>query len=438
MLGLNVVLASSRQPAGSRLASPFTLAYNDLDVVEAAPERFCRNSTMALIFLDTPQIGLLESIRRRDALRYSSFRNTCGSRGCTLVFTTTQASELRRYPDTSRREGRYRVLADLAPIRTDWCRPENGPSGPAILIHREIFRAIVKRGLVTVTGPGAEQLLERWTDMLPGRLTANDACLLKLFENQVFANLFNSMYDASRFSASAAKQDAQAKKRRVRDFSSEPLTKEDMLAHRERIASASSSLQEQSRLGALPPIPESALPIISNAASEFLSRIEEIGPRAALLERLPVVGLTQAQLQNLTSDELVIRYWFQFVVRTFARDFLHADEGKQEFLAGTLDLADCPGSWLEKRLGSCVRRGCAEPSPNHRYDAERLAYLPYVDLLLTDAEMAEFVRQVRNDESTPARIRDGRPPVAIPTSLDALEKALDSVEAPTSEAAGST
>lgn len=156
--------------------------------------------------------------------------------------------------------------------------------------------------------------------------------------------------------------------------------------------------------------------------------MEGIGPQAALLERLPVAGLTEAELHKLTRDDLVTRYWFQFVVRTFARQVLNANGGGQEFLARTLDLADCPGSWLQRRLELCVRRGSREPRPNHRYDAERLAYLPYVDLLLTDKEMAEFVRQIRNDKSTPARICEVRPPMVIPTSIDALEEALDSLK----------
>src|SRR2546425_1390181 len=123
---------------------------------------------------------------------------------------------------------------------------------------------------------------------------------------------------------------------------------------------------------------------------------------------------------------------FELQVRRFAHEVLNVSESDQESLARTLDLSDCPGSWLERRLDLSVRHGCRQPRASHHYDVERLAHLPYVDLLLTDAEMADFVRQVRNDESTPARIRDVRPPVAIPSSLDALEEALGSLKPETS------
>jgi hypothetical protein len=75
----------------------------------------------------------------------------------------------------------------------------------------------------------------------------------------------------------------------------------------------------------------------------------------------------------------------------------------------------------------CIRRGVPEPKPNHHFDAERLAFLPYVDLLLTDKEMTEFVRQIRSNNSTPERIRSTRPAVSIPDSIDALEEKISSL-----------
>ncbi len=380
--------------------------------------------TVSLIFLDTPQIGLLEGVRRSDPVRYSSFRDTWKRRGCTLVLTLAQEGELRRYLGASRREGRYQVLADLAPIRRDVPR-EYRSGDPRTLIAREIVRAVLDRGLTTENSPGVDHLLE-WTDVLPGRLNADEAGLLRLIENEALLDLLNRQYDAARFSAAAAKSEAQSKKnRRVRDLPSAPVSTAKTLDYRTEIEKGTALLQDQSRLGKLPPIPADVLPVISNVANEFLARMAEIGPQAALLEYLPVVHFTKAEQLKLTTDELASCCFFEFQVRSVARELLNASEDEQEFLARTLDFADCPGSWLQRRLELCVRRGSPEPSPSHHFDAERLAYLPYVDLLLTDAEMVEFVRQVRNGKSTPARIRDVRPPMAISYTLDALEEALD-------------
>lgn len=394
---------------------------------------------MPLIFLDTPQIGLLEEKRRSNPVRYSSFRDAWKRRGYTLVFTMTQAGELCRYPDASRREGRYQVLADLAPIRTDFPTTQSGSAGPQTLIEREILRAIVERGLIPATCTCVDRLLE-WTDVLPGRLNAGEAGLLReVMENQDYRNIENQKYDAARFAAGAEKAAAQTKKKpRVRDLSTAPVPKEKASDCWAGFENAIALLKEQSRRGKLPPIPADALPRIADLFQDFLSRAQEIGSRETLLGYLPVARLTKSEQLKLETHDLVNHSAFEYLVRFVTRTLLNASDSEQEFLARTLAFADCPGSWLERRLRLCVERGPSEPEPSDHHDAERLAYLPYVDLVFTDGEMAEFARQVRTDGSTPGRVCALRPPVTISKSLEALEKALDSLNLRTSEAAAGT
>lgn len=390
---------------------------------------------MSLVFLDTPQIDLLERVRRSDLARYSSFRDIWQQVGCTLVLTLAQESELRRYADVSRRDGRFEVLADLAPIRRD-VPNVYGPNGPRTLIAREIVRSVVERNLTTEHGPPMEQLCN-WTDVLPGRLNTHEAGVLRLIENEDLLKLFNHGYDAVRFSAAADRDGRTKTDRRVRDLPTAPLSTGEVLDYRTEIDKVIVLLEEQSRLGKLPPMPGRINSVIANFTKMFLDRAQDIGNQATLLEFLPVVRYTKSGQQKLTTDELVSCWVFETQVRSVARELLNASEFEQESLARTLDFADCPGSWLRWRLLRCVRRSSPEPRPNHHFDAERLAYLPYVDLLLTDAEMAEFVRQVRHDESTPARIRKLRPARAIASSMDALEEALGSLKAETHEGAAS-
>jgi hypothetical protein len=384
-----------------------------------------------LIFLDTPQVDLLERVRRTDHGRYSSFRDTWERRRCTLVLTLAQEGELRRYSDDSRREGRYQVLADLAPIRRDV--PTQYRTGePRTLIAREIVRAVLDRGLTTGKGPEVDKLLE-WAEVLPGSLNAREAGLLTLSEDEALLDLFNREQDAARFAAAAVKFEAQSKKKvRVRDLPSGPIPTEKALDYRTEIEKVIASTQEQSRLGNLPPIPPDILPVVRSFLLESAARMVEIGPREALLERLRVARSTDAEELKLTLDELVTRHCFEVQVRYVARELLGASEYEEELLVRKLDFADCPGSWLQRRVDLCVRRGSSEPDPSHHHDAERLAYLPYVDLLFTDAEMAEFVRQIRTDKSTPERIREARAPLSIAYSIEALQDALDSLDATTS------
>jgi len=380
---------------------------------------------LSLIFLDTPQIGLLEEKRRTDYARYRSFCNAWKQRGCTLVFTWTQAGELTRYADAPRREGRSEVLADLAPIRTDF-DPMHGESiGPRILMHREIMRALAERGLITAAVIGADRLAE-WTDMLPGRLTVGHTDFLRmLMENEDYRRLESQMYDAARFAAAAMKSEGQSRRNvRVQDVPGTPVPPEIASRHRAEIENALRRLREESGLGNLPPMTEEMLSTVRAFSLGFADRAAKVGPREALLEQLPVARQTDAERLKLTTDELVRSWFFEFQIRFVVGKLLGAPEHQQDTFARALEFSDCPGSWLQWELELCVRRGTTEPRPSHQHDAERLAYLPYVDLLFTDRQMAQFVEQVRNDQSTPKGIRAAPPPVAISNSLTALERAL--------------
>lgn len=160
-------------------------------------------------------------------------------------------------------------------------------------------------------------------------------------------------------------------------------------------------------------------------ADGFLDRAGEIGPRAAMLELLQTVGVDEGKRAKLMTGELSNLSFVQSQVRFVARNFLNATGDEEQSLVRTIKPTDCPGSWLEWALRSRVRTASADPQPNHLSDAERLAYLPYVDLLITDREMTELTNQIRKDWSTPDQVRIARAPQAVSSSLAALQNALD-------------
>lgn len=383
---------------------------------------------MPLIFLDTPQINLLEEIRRSDPHRYASFQSDWHERGCSLVFTSTQASEVRRYPDSMRRQGRYLVLADLAPIRSDLPLPPDETIKPRTLTEHEIVRAMYDRNLANAFSPAIEPQLAHWRDVFPGYIDGQNVSLLQTIEDESLLDVFNCMYDASRHAAKAEECHAQNKKMpRMRDLSNAPPSAENVLEWKTTLKKRFASLRDQYQLGNWPLDSAEAVSAIEGLALGFIDRMQEIGSRPALLETLPVAGLDTNGMQKQPLREYVNSWFFQFQVRKLTGELLSLDEQEQEFLARTLCLADCPGSWLYHKLRLCIGRGSLQPRPNHLYDAERLAYLPYVDLLLTDAEMGEYMRQIRNDQSTPARIKEARPPLSIPNSIKALQEAIHSL-----------
>lgn len=383
---------------------------------------------MPLIFLDTPQIHLLEGVRRTDPHQYALFQSDWHERGCSLVFTSTLASELRRYPDAVRRQGRYHVLADLAPVRTDLALPRDDVVRPRTFTEREIVRAMCDRCPTGAFSPSVKEKLAQWRDVLPGLLGGEGAFLLQAIEDESFLDICNLMYDASGHAANAEKLRAQNKKTtRMGDLPNAPLSVENSLDRKAAMKKAFASLREQHHYGNSRLESSKEVSAIEDLAFGFIDRMQEIGPQAALLETLLLTGLDKNALLKQPLRDHVDSWFFQFQVRKFAGEVLGLDGQGQERLAGMLYLADCAGSWLELKLRRRIGRGSADPRANHLHDAERLAYLPYVDLLLTDAEMVEFVRQIRNDKSTPVGIKEARPPRSISNSIESLAEAIHSV-----------
>ena len=375
-----------------------------------------------LILLDTWHIDLLERTRWVEPDRYARFTQTWKERGCVLVFTSTEAKELGRYADTDRRAGRYHVLADLAPIRTDLLAFGGNSAGPRMFVEREIVCAMVERGVLTP--PSAEGgPFDKRAYVLPWCLQASQVGVLrKLLENRSHLELLTLENNAARHAAAAEKMEGQAKRRgRVRDLPNAPPPAEVTRAARSEIERHFARLGENPSTAGLPPVSADVQAAASEFALGLLDRIAELGPRAAVLEELRLSRLKPEQLSPLLIDDLVEHHVFEWCVRNFARDVLNLDEAEQTTLAQALELSDCPGFWLQMRLRRRIPFECSDPRPSHHSDAERLAYLPYVDLLFTDKQMAQFVHEIRNSETTPTAIREARPPVRISAAIDALE-----------------
>jgi len=382
-----------------------------------------------LASLDTPQLHLLEMVRRTASKRYDSFVDTWKERESVLVFTSTQASELRRYPDHDRREGRYGVLSDLAPIRTDLPFPRGLPSGPRTFLEREIVRALAELGLVAPRD-AAINPIPAWGEVLPGCLDSSQAFALReVLENEHYHDVLKQEYSAAISKASAEKHHAGVKGRgRVQDIPTTPISAEMAAAALSSMEKALAALKERSSRGELPPISPDAIQFSRALAHSYLSRAASIGPRAALLEFEPIRSLTTQEQLELTGYDHAEVYVLEKYVRKVAQELFNADLSAEGFLARSIRPVDCPGTWLQRRLELCVRRARSDPKPNHHFDAERLAYLPYVDIMFTDKEMAHFVRQVQREEAAPEKIRAARAATSIPSSVDALEQVIRGIE----------
>jgi hypothetical protein len=277
----------------------------------------------------------------------------------------------------------------------------------------------------------APDRVKEWTEVLPGQIEVSQAgCLREVLEDKEYRNLEFQMFDAARLGAAAERHAGESKqKRRVSVLSDNPIPPEKALECRAAFEKAMAMLKDPLLRGDLPPISDDSLRMAYDLFGEYVKREQEIGNRRTLLELLHVVGFTSSEQLKLRTPDLACRYWFEQIVRSVAHDLLRVSESEENLIARGLELVDCPGSWLEKRLRLSVQRGDPKPEPSHHNDAARLSYLPYVDLLFTDRQMVGFTRQVMRDGKTPESIKGLRPPVAVPHTLEALEDKLESLTA---------
>jgi hypothetical protein len=291
-----------------------------------------------------------------------------------------------------------------------------------MFVEREIVCAMVQRGILA---PPSEEggPFDKRAYVLPWCLQASQvAALRELLENSFYLDLLTLENNAACHAAAAEKMEGQAKKRgHVRDLPNAPPPPVVTRAARSEIENYFARLGENPSPGGLPPVSADVRAAALEFALGFFERIAELGPRAAFVDKVRASRLKPEQLSPLLLDELVEHHVFELCVRNFARDVLNLDESGETTLAQVLELSDCPGFWLQMRLRRRIPFECSDPRPSHHSDAERLAYLPYVDLLFTDKQMAQFVHEIRNSETTPTAIRQAPPPVRVPAAIDALE-----------------
>jgi hypothetical protein len=270
--------------------------------------------------------------------------------------------------------------------------------------------------------------LREWADVLPGHLDSRGSAILRLSEDETFHTIFQLQHDAAQYDAAGAKADWHDKRGlRVRNLPSHAIDPVRVKAYQKELEEAFGAVPVELPLGQLPATFKELLGSALDSASAFIARMGEVGPQSAFLETLPVAGITKAKQSKLTLDEHITRWLLESQIRSVARELLAASQEEEEALLRSLEAADCPGFWIARKLESCVARGSLKPRPNHYFDVQRLAYLPYVEVLLTDSEMVEFMRQIREDESTPEQIRELPAARCIPSSIDALEEVIRSM-----------
>jgi hypothetical protein len=366
-------------------------------------------SDLRVIYLDNSHLHILSEVRRTDEERFAKFMEVWTEHKCALALSQVHLHEISRYNDQAKREARYDLLEEMLPLHCDITLSDGVPGSFRLLTNREIFSALIRHNMVTVQ----DEALIQYAGGFPERFTsrAHIALLRQLNLVEAPRNLIKAFYEANKISATANSRPPENKyePRRLSQIGDTKIKKEDVAALIKQFEEEQTNIAQWESLRDLVP-PEDEVGS-SNALAEFLG----VDPEDRTNSRKPL-------------DLLIHQYTFEFVVRQFLVDVCgEQDITKVNVVIRQLKMEDCPGTWLKNAVQLQIRKAMPEDEASNYYDLEHLAYLPYTDLLFVDKRIAEFTRQVlKSNQSLPA-LKGIREPVAVPSSVDAIESAIASL-----------
>ena len=380
--------------------------------------------TMPVIYLDTSHLHLLAEARRTNQDRFSQFLAVWKERSCTLALTMTHIQEICRYQDQPGREERYHLLKDLLPIRCDLVLAEGVPVALRLLHNREIYAALMRKGMVSSQGEG----LSRYTEGLPELLT--EPAQIELYKQletvDVYRNFIEAFYDLNKVSAEAnsRKVGTNYERHRLSKIQNSKLKPEHIAEVLQKLEEGRTNIPQSLRNVAPQEIIDEQFDKLRDLIELFANRVREVGNINALAEFLEVDTENKTDFSKHT-DVLNQEYVFKKVVQMFLDEVCDLqDEAVLETVTQRIVPEDCPGWWLKHAVLLQMRKATAVDEASNYSDLEHLSYLPYVDLFFADKRIAEFTRQVLASPQLPVLLRDVGKPVAIPKSIGALESIL--------------
>lgn len=376
-----------------------------------------------IIYLDNSHLHLLSELKRSDARRFAAFMEVWSGQGCALALSQTHLSEINRYDDQVKREARYDLLEALMPIHSDVPLGDGFPEAFLLLTNREIFHALLRKGLVSVEG----DTLTKFENAFPLQLTTKDDInLLKALSTvDIYRNVLDAFYEANKVGALANSRPTQAKYElhrlsEIPDTGIDPNLLGDLLRQLEEDQTSITNLDVLRDL-VTPAQMNEVFGGIRNTIQDFVKRTEEVGSSNALAEFLGADSTDRTNLRK-PIDLLIAQHTFDFNVRQFLTQL--CGDQDQSTLSSVLEkvhLEDCLGTWLKYAVRLQMSKATPTEAPSNSYDLEHVSYLPYVDKLFADKRIVTFVNQVLNSDHLPSSLDGICPPISVPNSIESLE-----------------
>jgi hypothetical protein len=371
---------------------------------------------MALIYLDTSHLSLLTRTYTNDPNRFRQFVAAWHSRGHVLAFSLFHLIEFRQHGDKQVRNSRYAVLNELLPFQLSISPHADVIAHDAA--DREILRALLLKGMMSVKGPASEEWVRSNLRMFPHTIDSRK----KLDEMAAFTESWRfRLWVAGMRMAIGTGTNAQHRP-------------PDEKYHSPKLT----DLPEAMKLG---PVVVATLKLFSwfiglisiilpaggrteiQKLRKFVERSRTVGARSAYAE---YAETKIAKYERRRLDRISERKLQKDRVRNLAKAVLHvSDETIIQKLVDTVRLEDCPGTWLKHEVDLEIRKAEPEPDSSNTIDLEHIRYLPYVALLTTDTRIAGYVRNVFQRGKLPQGLQPDHLPQELPQSIAALEALID-------------
>ena len=381
-----------------------------------------------LIYLDNSHLHLLSELRRNNSARFESFLEVWTAQRCALALSQTHLSEINRYDDQVRREARYDLLEALLPIHSDVPLDDAVPEAFLVLTNREIFHALLKKGLVSVEGGS----LDRFESAFPLQLTSKDHInLVKALSTvDIYRNVLDAFYEANKVAALANSRPPQTtyeahRLSEIPNTTIDPSFAVDLMRQLEEDQAGIRNLDVLRDLVTADQMSE-VFSGINATIQNFVKRTEEVGSSSALAEFL-TADMSQGALRQ-PIDLLIARHTFDFSVRQLLTQLCGGeDESTLGVVSEKIHLEDCPGTWLKYAVQIQMRKATPIDHPSNYYDLEHLSYLPYVDKLFADKRIVTFANQVLKSGQLPQSLDGTMPPVAVSNSVESIESEISAM-----------
>ncbi len=386
---------------------------------------------MRLVYLDSSHLVLLEKALKAGASDSERFAQRLRTGDFILALGFPHFAEMARSEFAESRGLRFEALKRLAPIRCDL--PMNEAMLKAGLVNvqaREIFVAILRNGNrepPALSDLGFPRILdERDVEELGQTFERDDLRQAFLTVEAVVSTWCRIVNQSPPGGAAVTKlrdlpgtlpagvgaEDVLQNIDGLTDRSLRALNEADPEQNElfERIAPGESeTIRQEARAG----------------LDELFREMVALGPRGAMAEKLRVDASDKAVLRQSVEELQARSALKEHVLRLLAQLCPTVDTTFAHWLAGQIQLEDCPGRWLSFQVGQEIRRAESSAKAGNEYDVWHLTYLPYVDLFFADKRIARYTEQVRQRHPEFRFWPQLSRPIAVEQSLDALISAFE-------------